>query len=79
MTCANIASINSALNTAGVGRAQVDTVAKAQALVDAYSQGADMRPTRWTTTRLKPLLADYAAMGITGVDSALQRSASWAT
>jgi hypothetical protein len=73
VTSANIASVNSALNTAGVGRAQVDTVAKVQALVDAYAKVLNAADAVDNDTA-KPLLSDYTAMGITGVDSAVKVS-----
>jgi hypothetical protein len=73
VTAANIAAINSALNTAGVGRAQVDTVAKVQALVDAYSRVLAAADAVDNDTA-KPSLADYAALGIAGIDSAAKVS-----
>ncbi|WP_416546172.1 hypothetical protein ACHEXK_11130 [Limnohabitans sp. DCL3] len=73
VTAANIASINSVLNTPGVGSAQVDTVAEVQAVVDAYAKVLNAADAVDNDT-LKPLLADYAVLGITGVDSALKVS-----
>ena len=67
----NLAAINSALSSASVDGTAANTVAKVQAIVDAYTAilseangaGADASTT-------DPTQAQYAAIGVTGVDSA---------
>lgn len=73
MTASNLAAINSALNSAAVNGAATDTTSKIQTLVDAYraillaADGND-------DNDAKPTQAQYTAIGVTGIDSAVKIS-----
>jgi hypothetical protein len=65
----NLASVNSALNTASVNGAAVDTAAKIQAVVDSYQAilgAADGVDNKSATTN--PGAADYKNIGVSGID-----------
>jgi len=69
----NIDAISSALNSLVVNGAAVDSTAEVQAVVDSYAlvlAGADGVDNNAT----KPSQADYARIGISGVDSASEQS-----
>ena len=70
VTAQNLNAINSALASATLDGAKVDTLAKLQAIVDAYS--AILAEANGTaddaTPDADPTAAQYAAVGVTGVD-----------
>ncbi|PQA85063.1 hypothetical protein C5F52_03465 [Limnohabitans sp. TS-CS-82] len=67
----NIAAIQSALNDADVQSGQADTTAKVQAVVDAYNAIKANADTAGTNNATQ---AQYAAIGINGIDSAAKTS-----
>jgi VCBS repeat-containing protein len=70
----NLAAIQSALDSAAVNGAAADTKPEVQAIVDAYNAikaNADNTPNNNATN---PTQAQYAAIGVTGVDTATEES-----
>jgi hypothetical protein len=69
----NLAAINDALNDPDVTGAQADTTAKVQAIVDGFN--AILANADGTANNASnPTLANYAAIGVNGVDSAVKVS-----
>jgi hypothetical protein len=73
VTAGNLAAINSALNSAGVNGVVVETTAEIQTLVNSYAAilgSADV--VNNLVNGSGPTQAQYAAIGVTGVDSAVK-------
>ena len=72
VNAANLAAINSALNSVVVDGAAVDTAAEAQALVNSYSAILDAAD-GIDDNDVNPTQADYARIGVTGVNTNEER------
>ena len=66
--------INSVLNDADIGSAQTDTAAKVQAIVDAYAAILQSADGVANNDSVNPTQAQYATLGINGVDTAQELS-----
>ncbi len=66
----NLAAIHSALNSAAVGGAQVDTAAKVQAVVDAYNRVLNAADGTDGNAGVAASASDYATLGVVGVTAA---------
>ncbi|WP_396189466.1 beta strand repeat-containing protein, partial [Flavobacterium sp.] len=71
----NLSSISDALNSAAVDGAKADTAAEVQAIVDAYNAIlAEANGTSGDASAQDPTAAQYAAIGVTGVDAGPETS-----
>jgi uncharacterized membrane-anchored protein len=70
VTEANVAAINSALNSATITGAQAGNRAQLQAIVNAYKAIQDNADGTANNNATNPTQAQYAAIGVTGVSSA---------
>lgn len=68
---ANLASVNSALDSAKVDGVAADTTAKVQTIVNAYNAVLASADGVGGNTKLPLSLAQYAAIGVTGVSDAV--------
>lgn len=71
VSAANIASVNSALDSAAVNGAAADTKAEVQAIVDAYNAILANADGVHGNAKLPITLAQYAAIGVTGISDAV--------
>ena len=70
----NVAAIQSALNSAAVVGTSADTLAEVQAIVDAYNAIKANADGAANNNATNPTAAQYAAIGVTGVDSNVKTS-----
>ena len=66
--------VNSALKTTGITSANVDTAAKVQAIVDAYAAIVQSADGVANNDSANPTQAQYATLGVNGVDTAQETS-----
>jgi hypothetical protein len=71
VSAANIASVNSALDSAKVNGAAADTTAEVQAIVNAYGAVLANADGVHGNAKLPITLAQYAAIGVTGISDAV--------